>query len=233
VTSRLDDFAARTPASEGAASSVEAGRRAFRARSHRRQLSPAKARLRRTYWRRRLTLIACVAVLLSGIGWLVSGSGSPRLITSSDPAASRSGPVRLPSIVPIVPGTTRFSGTLSALPFPSTGQSAVYVQGSGSSQRPRTNSRTDGERDQGHDRGHRARDHPLGDGSGPTFTMTAADHAAWISDVEQGDSSLEVVAGERLTERQLLEGLMIPSACNIATTLHAGTRGAPPRSCGR
>ncbi len=49
--------------------------------------------------------------------------------------------------------------------------------------------------------------------------MTAADHAAWISDVEQGDSSLEVVAGERLTERQLLEGLMIPSACNIADYL--------------
>ena len=62
-------------------------------------------------------------------------------------------------------------------------------------------------------------DHPLGHGSGPTFTMTAADHAAWIRSVEQGDSSLEVVAGERLTERQLLEGLMIPSACNIADYL--------------
>src|ERR1022692_2129589 len=49
--------------------------------------------------------------------------------------------------------------------------------------------------------------------------MTAADHAAWIRDVEEGDSSLEVVAGERLTERQLLEGLMIPSACNIADYL--------------
>jgi D-alanyl-D-alanine carboxypeptidase (penicillin-binding protein 5/6) len=62
-------------------------------------------------------------------------------------------------------------------------------------------------------------DHPLGHGSGPTFTMTAADHAAWIRAVEAGDSSLEVVAGERLTERQLLEGLMIPSACNIADYL--------------
>jgi len=208
------------PASEGAASSVEAGRRAFRARSHRRQLSPAKARLRRTYWRRRLTLIACVAVLLSGIGWLVSGSGSPRLITSSDPAASRSGPVRLPSIVPIVPGTTRFSGTLSALPFPSTGQSAVYVQGVG------LLAATADEQSEPMASVTKVMtavivlgDHPLGDGSGPTFTMTAADHAAWISDVEQGDSSLEVVAGERLTERQLLEGLMIPSACNIADYL--------------
>jgi D-alanyl-D-alanine carboxypeptidase (penicillin-binding protein 5/6) len=62
-------------------------------------------------------------------------------------------------------------------------------------------------------------DHPLGHGSGPTFTMTAADHAAWVQDVEYGDSSLEVIAGERLTERQLLQGLMIPSACNIADYL--------------
>jgi hypothetical protein len=165
-------------------------------------------------------LIACVAVLLSGIGWLVSGSGSPRLITSSDPAASRSGPVRLPSIVPIVPGTTRFSGTLSALPFPSTGQSAVYVQGVG------LLAATADEQSEPMASVTKVMtavivlgDHPLGDGSGPTFTMTAADHAAWISDVEQGDSSLEVVAGERLTERQLLEGLMIPSACNIADYL--------------
>jgi D-alanyl-D-alanine carboxypeptidase (penicillin-binding protein 5/6) len=63
------------------------------------------------------------------------------------------------------------------------------------------------------------RDHPLGHGSGPMFKMTAADHAAWIQDVENGDSSLEVVAGDRLSERQLLEALMIPSACNIADYL--------------
>ena len=55
-------------------------------------------------------------------------------------------------------------------------------------------------------------DHPLGNGSGPTFTMTAADHAAWITAVADGDSNLDVVAGEHLTERQLLEALMIPSA---------------------
>jgi len=64
------------------------------------------------------------------------------------------------------------------------------------------------------------RDHPLiGNGSGPTFVMTAADHAAWIHDSMNDDSNLEVVAGERLTERQLLEALMIPSADNIADYL--------------
>jgi D-alanyl-D-alanine carboxypeptidase (penicillin-binding protein 5/6) len=72
------------------------------------------------------------------------------------------------------------------------------------------------------------RDHPLGNGSGPSFTMTAADHDAWIRSVADGDSALEVVAGERLTERQLLEALMIPSACNIADYLARWDAGSIP-----
>jgi D-alanyl-D-alanine carboxypeptidase (penicillin-binding protein 5/6) len=185
-----------------------------------RHLSPAKARMRRLYWRRRLTVLLGIAVVLSGIGWLVSGPGSPKLVTSSDPGTSRPRPVQLPSLVPLVPELTRLPGALSPLPIPSTGQSAVFVQGVGLL---------------GASADERSvpmasvtkvmtavivlRDHPLGLGQGPMFKMTAADHAAWIQDVENGDSSLEVVAGERLTERQLLEALMIPSACNIADYL--------------
>ncbi len=198
------------PCTDGAAQPAKA----------RRQLTSARARRRRVYWRRRLTVLLGVAVVLSGIGWLVSGSGSPKLVTSGDPGRPRSAPVRLPSLVPIVPAAARFSGTLPALPIPSTGQSAVFVQGVGllgasadelsapmaSVTKVMTAVIV-------------LEDHPLGHGSGPTFTMTAADHAAWVRDVENGDSSLEVVAGERLTERQLLEGLMIPSACNIADYL--------------
>ncbi len=187
----------------------------------RHRLSVAEARRRRRlYWRRRLTVLVGFAVAMSGIGWLVSGPGSPRLATSNDPAKLRFAPIRLPSLVPIVPASTRLSGSLDPLPFPSTGQSAVFVQGVGllgasADEQPAPMASL-------------AKimtavivleDHPLGNGSGPTFTMTAADHAAWIQSVEQGDSSLEVVAGERLTERQLLEGLMIPSACNIADYL--------------
>ncbi|MGA2803842.1 MAG: D-alanyl-D-alanine carboxypeptidase [Acidimicrobiales bacterium] len=181
------------------------------------QLSAAKARRRRLYWRRRATVLAALAVVLSGVGWLFSGPGSPRLITSSDP---RPVPVHLPSLVSIVRAVTRFPGTLEPLPIPSAGQSAVYVQGIGllgasPDEQPAPMASVT--------KVMAAvvvlEDHPLGHGSGPTFTMTAADHAAWIRAVEAGDSSLEVVAGERLTERQLLEGLMIPSACNIADYL--------------
>lgn len=186
----------------------------------RRQLSLAKARRRRLYWRRRATVLLCIAVVLSGIGWLVSGPGSPKLVTSRDPGRLRSAPIRLPLILPIVPAVTRLSGTLSPLPIPSTGQSAVFVQGIGL-----LGASAD---EQSAPMASVTKvmtavivleDYPLGHGSGPTFRMTAADHAAWIEDVEEGDSSLEVVAGERLTERQLLEGLMIPSACNIADYL--------------
>lgn len=203
----------------GGAPSAKAGRRpsatnAGRPRSH------AKARRRWIYWRRRATVLVGIGVVLSGIGWLVSGSGPPKLATSADPGRLRSAPVQVPSLVPIVPAVTRFSGTLPLLPLPSAGQSAVFVQGIGL-----LGASTD---EQAVPMASVTKvmtaiivleDHPLGHGSGPTFVMTAADHAAWVRDVENGDSSLEVVAGERLTERQLLEGLMIPSACNIADYL--------------
>src|ERR1035441_5651964 len=71
-------------------------------------------------------------------------------------------------------------------------------------------------------------DHPLGNGSGRSFTMTAADHAAWIAAIENGDSTLDVVAGERLTERQLLEALLIPSADTIADCLARWDAGSIP-----
>ena len=70
--------------------------------------------------------------------------------------------------------------------------------------------------------------HPLGGGSGPTFTMTAANHAAYIHDATHDDSNLDVVAGEHLTERQLLEALMIPSADNIADYLARWDAGSIP-----
>jgi len=183
-------------------------------------VSPAKARRRRLYWRRRATVLLGLAVVLSGIGWLLSGPGSPRLVTSGDPGRLRSAQVHLPSLVPIVPAVTRFPGTPAPLPVPSAGQSAVYVQGIGLlGASPDQQSAPMASLTKVMTAVIVLDDHPLGHGSGPTFTMTAADHAAWVQDVENGDSSLEVVAGERLTERQLLEGLMIPSACNIADYL--------------
>jgi serine-type D-Ala-D-Ala carboxypeptidase (penicillin-binding protein 5/6) len=63
-------------------------------------------------------------------------------------------------------------------------------------------------------------DHPLpAGGSGPVITVTAADAAAYASDQQQGQSVVAVVPGEKLTERQALEAMLIPSGNNIAFML--------------
>lgn len=62
--------------------------------------------------------------------------------------------------------------------------------------------------------------HPLQAGEeGPTLTMTAQDVAEYLNDEAQDYSVLKVGEGEKLTEKQLLEGLMLPSADNIASFL--------------
>ena len=128
--------------------------------------------------------------------------------------------VPLPSLVALVPGSSKIAGSVALLPFPSTGQSAVYVRGVGLlGATPDEPSVPIASVTKVMTAVIVLRDHPLGDGSGPIFTMTAADHEEWIEAVANGESALEVVAGERLTERQLLEALMIPSACNIADYL--------------
>ncbi|MDQ0188382.1 D-alanyl-D-alanine carboxypeptidase [Alicyclobacillus cycloheptanicus] len=71
--------------------------------------------------------------------------------------------------------------------------------------------------------------HPLKAGeNGPSVTITANDEATYEADAARGDSVLKVQAGETLTERQLLEGLLLPSADNIATTLADWVDGSEP-----
>jgi serine-type D-Ala-D-Ala carboxypeptidase (penicillin-binding protein 5/6) len=62
-------------------------------------------------------------------------------------------------------------------------------------------------------------DKPLPQGQpGPSITLTDADVQAYESDLAQKQSTARVEAGEQLTERQLLEGMLIPSANNLAET---------------
>jgi serine-type D-Ala-D-Ala carboxypeptidase (penicillin-binding protein 5/6) len=64
------------------------------------------------------------------------------------------------------------------------------------------------------------KDHPLAAfQDGPTLVLTREDEKAYIDDKKDHQSVVKVVAGEKLTERQMLEALLIPSANNIATTL--------------
>src|SRR5260370_37052385 len=57
------------------------------------------------------------------------------------------------------------------------------------------------------------------DEQGPTITITNTDVQAYSADVGGNQSPLEVRVGEQLTELQLLQGMLIPSANNFAETL--------------
>jgi serine-type D-Ala-D-Ala carboxypeptidase (penicillin-binding protein 5/6) len=63
-------------------------------------------------------------------------------------------------------------------------------------------------------------DHPLtADGSGPDIEVRPPEAAAYPSQARDGDSLVPVAAGERLTERQALTALLLPSADNMAWIL--------------
>jgi serine-type D-Ala-D-Ala carboxypeptidase (penicillin-binding protein 5/6) len=70
--------------------------------------------------------------------------------------------------------------------------------------------------------------HPLQDNADPgaVLTMTDVDVQDWRATVAKDGSSLPVAAGERLSERQLLLGLLLPSANNFADTLARWTAGS-------
>ena len=73
-------------------------------------------------------------------------------------------------------------------------------------------------------------DHPLGPGqTGPSLTITSAEAAQLPLQSREGQSVLAVHTGERLSEHQALQALLIPSANNIAAALarfDAGTSAA-------
>ena len=68
---------------------------------------------------------------------------------------------------------------------------------------------------------------------GFTITVTAAQAQEEAQDARQGPSVVAVRDGEQLTERQLLEALLIPSGNNIARMLAAGVAGSETRSADR
>src|SRR5262249_41934746 len=75
--------------------------------------------------------------------------------------------------------------------------------------------------------------YPLSDEQeGFTITVTAAQAQAEAQDAARGQSVVPVRAGEQLTERQLLEALLIPSGNNIAWMLAATVAGSETRFIG-
>jgi D-alanyl-D-alanine carboxypeptidase (penicillin-binding protein 5/6) len=78
------------------------------------------------------------------------------------------------------------------------------------------------------------RDHPLRLGQdGPTITLTDADVVDTDRRRGRQESVVPVVAGERLTERQALQALLLPSANNIAAVLARWDAGSEERFVAR
>jgi D-alanyl-D-alanine carboxypeptidase (penicillin-binding protein 5/6) len=126
----------------------------------------------------------------------------------------------------IVPGHMR-----GHLPWPATGQGAVAVLGSGLVARsPREREVPIASLTKMMTALLVLRDHPLGvNQQGPSITVSPADVSLYQSERAAGDSVMQVVAGERLSEYQALEALLIPSADNVAALLaewDAGSTGA-------
>jgi serine-type D-Ala-D-Ala carboxypeptidase (penicillin-binding protein 5/6) len=78
------------------------------------------------------------------------------------------------------------------------------------------------------------RDHPLRLGQdGPAIALSAADAADTDRRRGHGESVVSIAAGERLSERQALQALLLPSANNIAVVLARWDAGSPARFVAR
>ena len=129
-------------------------------------------------------------------------------------------PIPVTSAAALLPTTDQVPGTAPSLPWPSAGSAAVGVSGlgfiasSGNEQTIPAASVT---------KVMTAlvllADKPLKKGdSGPTVTITDIDVQAYQAE-QKDQSTVKVESGEVLTELQLLQGMLIPSANNLAETL--------------
>ncbi len=138
-------------------------------------------------------------------------------------------PLPVTAATSVVPLSERL-GTAPALPWPAQGEAALFVDGPGDAgsfggQSPVPMAST-------------AKmmtallvleDHPLAlNEAGPTITVTRADVNAFYAERNQGESVLPVVAGEQLSQYQLLQGLLLPSASNFAEMLATWDAGTVP-----
>ena len=155
--------------------------------------------------RRRLKLIVSAAVVILVLGAL----------------AQYLRPIPSIRLVRTVSTQVRIPGSTPTLPWPTTGEATVAVEGVG------TVGSYGGSMPEAIGSVAKVmtallilRAHPLGvGGSGPEITVTSQDVATYQGDKVAGDSVVPVATGEQLSELQALQALLIPSGDNIAALL--------------
>ncbi|WP_433328475.1 serine hydrolase [Spirillospora sp. CA-294931] len=165
--------------------------------------------------RRRTGLIALVAALV-----LVGGVVAGQLVR----------PVPEPSVELVVKSSHTFQGSAPRLPWPTQGQSAVYVEGLGSMGASGAKAPTPTASVAKVMTAYVfLRDHPLGAGqAGPTYTVSQQSAVEMPGRKRRGESILGIVPNQRLTERKALEALMVISANDVAVELARWDSGNVP-----
>lgn len=132
---------------------------------------------------------------------------------------------------PALAATLTIAGTPKPLPWPAKGSAGLYVEGIGDAGRSGTTEtpRPIASVTKVMTAYLILRNHPLAPGtSGPSLTVTAAEAAEYPRERALAQSAIPVRPGERLTQRQALEALMLPSANNIARILARWDAGTIP-----
>ncbi|HMK99464.1 MAG TPA: hypothetical protein VK428_04690 [Acidimicrobiales bacterium] len=168
-----------------------------------------RRRRRRTRWP-----IPVLAVLSMTIGLVLQlGHGAPSLTVSLAQQHA-----------------VTVGGSVPALPWPSAGQAALAVPAAGVLVSPGPETTTPvASLTKMMTALVVLRDHPLkASASGPQIVMTTADQQDAAADSANNDTSIPVTAGESLSERQLLDGLLVHSANDFADALATWDAGSVP-----
>jgi serine-type D-Ala-D-Ala carboxypeptidase (penicillin-binding protein 5/6) len=184
------------------------GARGEGSRPTRREIRQRASKARRPWFRRPAIVFPVIGVIVLA---LVAGAAAARLSRPAGHAVVH-GHVTGSIVVP---------GSQPAFAWPSQGEAAIYV--------PRTGWRVQSAAEKPVPVASLTKlmtayvvlhDHPLVPGqSGSVLTMSTGDVAFYEQDVVEDQSSVQVQAGEQLSELQLLQGLLVHSAGNFGDTL--------------
>ncbi|MEY9940293.1 hypothetical protein [Streptacidiphilus sp. MAP5-3] len=175
--------------------------------------------------------VVAVAVVLA----VTLGSGSSTSSAADSVAGALGHPAgaapSAPRLSLTVPASFTVPGHL-ALAWPSSGQAAIAVPGVGllGSSGPVGTAQSIASVTKTMTAYLILKDHPLAPGqSGPVLTITAAEAAALPGEEALNQSLVPVRTGERFTERQALQALLLASADNMAEILAAWDAGSESR----